>query len=299
MTADPVLALADLERWSFDGTALAVLGHPISHSLSPAMHNAALAALASSDRRFGRWRYFRFDVPPDDLARALGLLHARGFHGVNLTVPHKILAFPLVASADATAGDAGAVNTLLRAGAGWSGSNTDGYGLAAGVRSSLGLDLAGIPVVLLGAGGAARGAAFECVRRGCARIWISNRTAARRDALVSDLRALSGKIPVGADPEPPPAGALVINATSSGLKESDPPPVDLGSLPRPAAVYDMIYRPPVTALLRQARSLGLPASNGLSMLVHQGARSLETWTGVPAAETAPVMQRAAEEASSR
>jgi hypothetical protein len=118
VTADPVLALADLERWSFDGTALAVLGHPISHSLSPAMHNAALAALASSDRRFGRWRYFRFDVPPDDLARALGLLHARGFHGVNLTVPHKILAFPLVASADATAGDAGAVNTLLRAGAG-------------------------------------------------------------------------------------------------------------------------------------------------------------------------------------
>jgi len=88
---DPVLTLAALEGWTFAGTALAVLGHPIGHSISPPMQNAALAELARTDSRFNTWRYFRFDVPPAELASALDLLGAHGFHGVNLTVPHKVL----------------------------------------------------------------------------------------------------------------------------------------------------------------------------------------------------------------
>jgi shikimate dehydrogenase len=86
---------------------------------------------------------------------------------------------------------------------------------------------------------------------------------------------------------------LVVNATAAGLRPDDPPPIDLTRLPRPAGVYDMIYRPPATALLRQAAALGVPHANGLTMLVHQGAKSLEIWTGVPAERTVPAMMRAA------
>ena len=112
MPADPIHTLADLENWSFSGTALAVLGHPIKHSLSPPMHHAALAGLARTAPAYATWRYFRFDVPPEELPRALALLHAKRFRGLNLTVPHKVLAVAQVAAVDAAARPVGAVNTL-------------------------------------------------------------------------------------------------------------------------------------------------------------------------------------------
>jgi shikimate dehydrogenase len=298
--SDPVYTLADLATWSAAGTALAVLGHPIRHSLSPAMHNAALAEIACESAGFATWRYHRFDVPPEDLPRALALFHQRGFRGLNLTVPHKVIAFEQVTLIAPAARLIGAVNTLLRTGApgGWEGHNTDGYGLATAVQESLGIDLAGAAVVLLGAGGAARAAAVECLQRRCASLWIANRTPARLEALLDVLRPLGDGLPVrGFDPQSPtaglPPGMLVINATSAGLRTEDPPPIDLARLPRPAGVYDMIYNPPQTPLLRQASELGVPQANGLAMLVHQGAKSLEHWSGVPAERTAPVMMRAA------
>ena len=104
----PVLTLRELEHWSRPGTSLAVLGHPIRHSISPPMHNAALADLARGDARFKDWEYFRFDVPPADLPAALRLLHAKRFRGVNLTVPHKVLAFDLVAAVAPAARPVGA-----------------------------------------------------------------------------------------------------------------------------------------------------------------------------------------------
>lgn len=301
MPADPIHTLADLAAWSRPGTSLAVLGHPIGHSISPAMHNAALDDLATREARFADWRYFRFDIPPDDLPRALALLHAKGFRGVNLTVPHKVIAFDHVAAVDAAARPVGAVNTLLRGETGWQGYNTDGYGLASAVRETLGRTLAGSAVILLGAGGAARGAAVECLQRGCASLAIGNRTPEKRAALVAAVAALAPGIPVrGFTPSAPPADlpaeALVINATSAGLRETDPPPIDLRALPRPAAVFDMIYNPPRTPLLHAAAELGVRSANGLAMLVHQGARALEIWSGVTAADTAPIMARAARQA---
>lgn len=295
-----VLTLRDLEAWSFPGTALAVLGHPIGHSLSPPMHNAALAALARADMRFADWKYFRFEIHPDALPRALELLHAKKFHGVNLTVPHKVIAFGHVAEIDAAARPAGAVNTLRRTARDWHGFNTDGYGLATAVRESLGRELAGAHVILLGAGGAARGAAVECLQRRCASLAIVNRTRAHLDNLLATLAPLANGIPLhGSTPTDFPSavwlneGALVINATSAGLHAADPAPIDLALLPRPAAVFDMIYNPPQTPLLRAAAALGRPHANGLAMLVHQGAKSLEIWSGIPAAQTAPTMLAAA------
>jgi shikimate dehydrogenase len=124
----------------------------------------------------------------------------------------------------------------------------------------------------------------ECLRSGCAELWIGNRTQATLTALLDELASLAGKAKLhGFDlARPPgdlPTAAIVINATSLGLKPDDVAPIDLKKIPRPACVYDMIYRPPQTALLRQAAALGLATANGLSMLVHQGARSLELWTG--------------------
>jgi shikimate dehydrogenase len=278
-----------------------VLGHPIGHSLSPPMHNAALRGLSRTEPAYSDWRYFRFDIPPEKLTTALTLLRRKGFRGVNLTVPHKVLAFGQVTAVDDDARPIGAVNTLLATPDGWRGFNTDGYGLAVGLRSSLGLGLAGANVILLGAGGAARGAAVECLRQRCAALWIANRTAANREVLFERVRPLAGSIPlcVLGDGVGPGPGAIVINSTSAGLRPDDPPAIDLAGLPRPAGVYDMIYNPPQTSLLRQAEKLGIPGANGLTMLVHQGAKALEIWTGVPAARTAPFMLQAAQAALAR
>ncbi len=297
MPADPIHTLADLDNWSFSGTALAVLGHPIKHSLSPPMHHAALAGLARTAPAYATWRYFRFDVPPEELPRALALLHAKRFRGLNLTVPHKVLAVAQVAAVDAAARPVGAVNTLRWSEAGWEGFNTDGYGLATAVRESFNRELANTPVVLLGAGGAARGAAVECLQRGCAALWIANRTPANLAALIAALQPLAGRIPLRgfapeAIPSDLPAGTLVINATSAGLRDTDPVPIELPRLPRPASVYDMIYNPARTTLLQHAETLGIPCANGLAMLVHQGAKALEIWSGVAADRTAPAMQEA-------
>ena len=289
-TDDTTLTLADLTSWSFNGTALAVLGHPIKHSVSPAMHNAALASLAGSSRdEFRSWKYFRFDVPPARLQQALVELHRAGFHGLNLTVPHKVLAFDQLQEADTNTGEIGAANTLVRGSNGWRGCNTDGQGLSSALRAELGVELRGAPVILLGAGGAARAAAVECLRQGCATLWIGNRTRANLETLLTVLSPVASEISRhGFDPAQPPAGlpagAVLINATSAGLRPDDPAPIDLQRLPAGLKVFDMIYNPPQTALLKQAVALGLPAANGLSMLVHQGARSLEIWTG----QSAPV-----------
>ena len=302
--SDSVLSLADLESWSRPGTSLAVLGHPIKHSISPAMHNAALRECARTEAPYRDWGYVRFDVPPADLPRALDLLHARGFLGVNLTVPHKVIAFDRVAAIDEAARPVGAVNTLLRTPQGWRGFNTDGYGLAQAVRETLALELAGRTIVLLGAGGAARGAAVECLQRGCAALWVANRTRDNLDALLAVLRPIAGPIPVhgfapDAPPDAIPPGALVVNATSAGLRTDDPVPIALDRLAPPGAVFDMIYNPPETPLLAAAKARGVRHANGLAMLVHQGARALEIWSGLAAARTAPIMARAAAAALGR
>lgn len=290
--------LNDLDAWSRPGPCLAVVGWPIRHSLSPVMHNAALREMATQDKRFATWEYFRFEVEPEHLAAALPLFHARGFLGLNLTVPHKVLALDHIAKVDPAAQVAGAVNTLRATPAGWEGFNTDGLGLEAGLREDLGLSLAGQEILLLGAGGASRGAAVQCLRAGCRSLTLINRSLGNLEPLLRDLRPLSQGRPVrglltSSDADLP-TECIVINATSAGMKPEDDLPFDLRRLRQPRAAYDMIYNPAETKWLAQARQLRIPAANGLSMLVHQGAAALALWTGraVPAATMSAALQKA-------
>jgi len=279
--------LADLQGWP-QGNWLAVLGRPIQHSLSPAMHNAALAEMARHNPSLQGWRYLRFEVAPEELPRGLELFRAQNFRGLNLTVPHKVEVLPHLRGLAEEAHCMGAANTLLLYGDGYHGRNTDGYGLAQAVREGLGFGLEGRVVILLGAGGAARAAAVQCLQSGVEELWIGNRNQERLAALLGQVesaqKSLGTQVPVKgfAIHEPPenlPQAPLVINATSLGLKADEPAPIELSRLPKPSGVFDMIYNPPLTPLLQQAETLGVPFANGLGMLIWQGTRSLEHWTG--------------------
>jgi len=269
------------------------------------MHNAALAFHRSARPEFATWQYLKFDIDPEQLPEALPLFLEQGFIGLNLTVPHKVIAVDCIAEINEADRPAGAVNTLVRTSKGWKGHNTDGHGMSAGIRADLGRVLSGSHVLLLGAGGAARGAAVQCLQEGVASLTIANRSSPNLESLIADLApvrrgatrlngCLFGDLYKGILPD----ACLIINATSSGLKPDEPAPIEITRLPRPAAVYDMVYNPPRTRLLRDATTLGIANANGLSMLIHQGSRALSLWTGLPEAELSPHMDKAARTAMS-
>jgi shikimate dehydrogenase len=272
------------------------------------MQNAGLAALGLD------WRYLAFDVRPEELAAALAGARAMRFIGLNLTVPHKLLALELVEALDASARTWGAVNTVrfearvgpdawrplgqleeipdtaeLRA----HGFNTDADALETALREDLGLALPGLRVLLLGAGGAGRTAALKLASAGVAALFLVNRTRSKAEAVAAEIarRYPGARVQLGYPPGPVD---LVLNATSLGLRPGDAPPWDAAAfdLRRAGAAYDMIYRPAETPFLAAARAAGCRAANGLGMLLHQGARALEIWTGRPA--PLAVMRRALE-----
>lgn len=273
----------DLGKFEFNGTSLAVIGHPVQHSVSPAMHNAAIARLRSQSSRFKDWSYYRFDVPPDEFADAVPLFYKHNFLGLNLTIPHKVQAMDLIRGVSPDAERMGAVNTLVWNEFGYDGFNTDGYGLKKGLQQDLGFSLKDGTVILLGSGGAARAAAVQCVLDDCKKLYVGNRTPSRLEGLMAVLHDMPGgdcaeAFALNAPPANLPETGILINATSLGLKAGDPSPFDVSLLPKGWKVYDMIYNPAATTLLRDASACGLAVANGLSMLVHQGARSLEIWS---------------------
>ncbi len=283
--SEETYTLDDLSHWQRAGTSLAVLGYPVRHSISPAMHNAALEELVRDQPQYVDWKYFRFEVKPEQLLDTLPLFHKKGFFGLNLTVPHKEIALPALPRVDPTAKEIGAVNTLKRTATGYTGFNTDGFGLEAGIRLELGRELADSDVIILGAGGAGRAAAALALRSACRSLTIVNRNPERLANLIEAINPIAQerKIPLlGKAPNDPsleiPQGSLLVNATSLGLKPDDPLPIPANALPESLALYDMIYNPPCTKLMQKIQSLDGQTANGLSMLVYQGVRALEIWT---------------------
>ncbi|MDH3733318.1 MAG: shikimate dehydrogenase [Gemmatimonadota bacterium] len=242
----------------------ALLGDPVSHSLSPAIHGAAFAAWGVNARYVLR-RVDRRRVP-----EALLEVAARG--GGNVTLPHKELVAKLVDEPTGAVVETGACNCFWPTATGVAGDNTDvgGFLLALGDQAG---GLAGATVLMLGAGGAARAVLHALQQVGVARVDIWNRTGSRAAALT----ATSDENVVALDHLPDGGGYdLIVNATRLGLSNSDPLPIDLGGgVGR--SVFDLVYSPSGTAWVRHAESLGVPARDGRSMLVHQAALSLRHW----------------------
>jgi shikimate dehydrogenase len=274
----------------------AVFGAPIRHSASPAMHNAGFAALGLD------WGYVACGVAPERLGEALLGARAMAFCGVNLTVPHKLLAVPLMDVLDASALAWGAVNTVVfeaedakgvwtpvgrlgevRGPVRMHGHNTDADALVRSLREDLALEPRGARVLLLGAGGAGRAAALRLADEGAATLWLHNRTESKAAALAEEIAARFPAVETRTG-LPDTDVELVVNATSLGLKPGDGSPLDILAYPpgRADGVYDMIYRPAETPLLAAARAAGCRTANGLGMLLHQGAQAFTLWTGRPA-----------------
>lgn len=283
MKTEKTYTLDDLKRLELSGTPLAVIGFPVKHSVSPAMHNAAIAKLRESNSRFADWAYYRFEIAAEDFLDALPLFHAKGFLGLNLTVPHKVIAMDAIKGVSADGERMGAVNTLVWDELGYGGFNTDGYGIKRGLEVDLGESIKDNTILLLGSGGAARATAVQCLLEGCRKLYVGNRSPERLSDLLEVLAPMEGGDQVETFalshlPTDLPESGVVINATSLGLKAEDAAPIDVAQVPDGWKVYDMIYNPAATTLLQQAEARGLPTANGLSMLVHQGAHSLELWS---------------------
>jgi shikimate dehydrogenase len=255
-----------------------ILGNPVRHSLSPLIHNALF------QRRQINAVYLGFEVPRESLGLAFEGIRSLGLKGVNITVPFKEEALRFVDEVpEDTDRGVGAVNTVINRDGKLIGYNTDTFGFLQAIKDELSFNPAGRTVLILGAGGAARAAAFVLARGGAEKILIYNRTAGRARGL---QEYLSGFFPEAEIEAPETAEALhgepvdlVVNATSCGMREGEPSPFDLKILREPLAAYDLIYSPMETPLLRQARELGIKSANGLGMLAAQAARSFEIWTG--------------------
>lgn len=287
-----VLHVSDLSEGAFAERSenskpplFAVFGKPIGHSLSPLMQNAALAKVAKTNAALDGAKYFAFEVEPEKLAETLDVFWRKNFVGINLTIPHKEIAMRVVDDFDASAENAKACNTLLRTPRGWKGFNTDGFGVSAAVEHAFGRGFANADAVLLGAGGAARGAAAAIIAAGCKSLLVANRNPERLKKFADDLSMENFEIKTaslaGIEAKIPPR-AIVVNATSVGLNADDNPVADFSKIPPDCAFLDMPYRRDgETASVLAARANGIPAENGLAMLAWQGAKSLSIWTGAP------------------
>jgi shikimate dehydrogenase len=248
---------------------LAVLGHPVGHSRSPSMQNAALAELGLTE-----WSYEAIDLAPDAFETRVRMMPDEGFGGANVTVPHKSAALALADELSETAREIGAANTLLFADGAIRAENTDADGLLRALPGSP----EGQRALVLGAGGAARAVVWALLREGAA-VEVWNRTELRSRHLCEEL---GGEAVV--EPEQSAYG-LIVNSTAVGLGGEDPfadLPLSAGGFDTTQTVVDMVYGGEPTALLRTAEEAGAQIVDGIEVLVQQGALSLEMWTARPA-----------------
>lgn len=282
--------IADLRSWEkatrglHPSPLLGVLGDPVAHSASPPMHTAAL--------RFHEIdaSYVRLHIHPEELPEAIGLLRENRFIGVNLTIPHKAAVIPLLEQVDPKSSRFGVVNTVAFQNGTARGFNTDGEGLARAIKSDFGQYLKDLRVLIVGAGGGAgRAVAIQCAAEGCPAITLVNRTLSKAREVEAETRncfikshgtAPRSLIAISNDnPALPRVLAntdLIIQCSSVGMLETDPSPLPESLIAANHLVYDTIYSRE-TRLIKRARELGASCSNGLSMLLHQGALAFEIW----------------------
>ncbi|MCZ6645041.1 MAG: shikimate dehydrogenase [SAR324 cluster bacterium] len=270
-----------------------ILGHPVTSSLSPAMQNAAFAALGLNAV------YVPFPVQPRQLPKVARGLAAAGVAGFNLTVPHKLAILPLLDEITPEARAIGAVNTVRCENGRMSGTNTDGEGFLLSLAHDLAWQPEGKRALLLGAGGAARGIAISLLEKGLAALHIANRTPEKAEALAADCRDLYPGAELrasGLEEAPDSAPHLLVNATTVGMGDGASP-VELARVGVREALLDIVYTPPETPLLAQAAALDLPHANGMGMLLHQGWLAFRFWTEREA--PLEVMRAALQEALAR
>jgi shikimate dehydrogenase len=259
------------QPWPGGATHLAgVIGHPIRHSLSPLLHNAAFEALALD------WAFVTFDVAPGDGKAAIEAMRVLGIDGLSVTMPHKADAAAAVDELVPTAARLGSVNTVVRRGATLVGENTDGAGFLNALRLDEGFEPRGTRCLVVGAGGAARAVVLALAGAGAAEVIVANRSPERASA-AADLApevARSGELAAAGSVD------LIVNATPVGMTDHPGLPLDPGLLRAGQLVVDLVYIPAVTPLVAAARQQGATAVNGLGMLIHQAALAFQHWTGL-------------------
>lgn len=284
-----VYTLGDLRNWENVISLrqlpirFGVLGDPVAHSLSPQMQNAALKQAKIYAQ------YARFEIRAAELKAALDLMRTLGFWGANLTVPHKVAALRFVDELDGSAARAGAINTLMFESDQMRGFNTDGVGISRAIAEEFSRGLREFRVLLLGAGGAARAIASQCLEEGVAHLGIWSRTHAAVYQLGKELAAREGNVSIEVIAPDRDAlfvaagnAELIINATPVGLRADDQPLLMREAFTKRHFVYDTVYQPSSTRLIEEAKAAGASTANGLSMLLHQGAEAFSLWTRRPA-----------------
>ena len=271
---------------------LGIFGYPISHTLSPAMHNAVIKALGLD------MVYLPFEVKPSNLKEAINGIKSLGIIGVNITIPHKESVIRFLDDISEEARLVGAVNTIVYKDRKLVGYNTDGSGYMASLKEELGFNPKSKRIIIIGAGGAARGILAALATQKPKSITVANRTLSRA---VSLIKTFKGKFrdtrfeAINLDDNMLKMSFnsvdLLINTTSVGMKQGKALKIPLETLPKIAIVSDIIYNPLETLLLKKAKKIGLTTHGGLGMLVHQGARSFKLWTGMDAPMN--VMRKAA------
>jgi shikimate dehydrogenase len=271
-------------------TRVALLGHPVGHSRSPAMHNAAFRELGLD------WRYEAVDVEPQRFLEVVAGLQAQGFVGANVTIPHKLRALEAADDATEVARAVGAANTLSFQGGGVRADNTDVEGFVTALRERAPEAPAGMAALVLGAGGAGRAVVYALLAAGAAAVTVWNRHLERADALVADLAPLAGRTALESASQPSIGRIdLLVNATSLGMRHvhaSPEPregdeffkaiPLSADELDDRLTVVDLVYRQDRTPLVRAACARGLRCVDGFDVLIHQGAASFRIWTGMQA-----------------
>lgn len=272
----------------------AVVGHPIGHSLSPAMHNASMRELGYNGI------YEALDIHPDNLMDELARMVKEEYGGVNLTVPHKEVAFRGLDLLDDSAKLFGAANTVEFTEDGMVGHNTDGYGFLKALDEAFGKTIEDDVVFVLGCGGAGRATALQAAVKAAKSLVLADIDAERVQKLNDEINGLTPNVEVVQALDPSAQIELcrncnlVVQASPIGMKKDDPSLLPPEAFCEGQRVFDLIYMYPETPFLTTAREAGAEIANGLGMLLHQGVRAFEIWTGIE--PSIPAMRQALEEA---